>query len=243
MPADTTWRSPSVEDYIKVIYVIKEWQRESLTTSQLATRVGVSAASASAMLRKLGERGLVHHVPYGDIALTDAGEKLALQMLRRHRLIELYLVEALGYSWDEVHDEAEVLEHVVSDTFLDRIAERLGWPTHDPHGDPIPATDGSVPPAATSPLADLEAGAAGVIARVSDEDPDLLRYLDHSEVRLGDQVEVVERQPFGGPLLVRIGRGAEAPVRPFGEKLARAVLVRVSNVGAGVAGPPHRGVG
>lgn len=225
---DQNRQSPSVEDYIKVIYVLKEWQHGSLTTSQLAGRVGVSAASASAMIRKLGERGLVHHVPYGDIELTDSGEQVALQMLRRHRLIELYLVEALGYSWDEVHDEAELLEHVVSDTFVDRIADRLGQPTHDPHGDPIPAADGSMATPQTSPLADLEPGMGGRVARVSDADPELLRYLDQTGIGLGAEVTVQERQPFGGPLLVRIGHAPNAVVRPLGEPLAKAVLVQVS---------------
>lgn len=227
MNAVSTRQSPSVEDYIKVIYVLKEWQRGSLTTSQLASRVGVSAASASAMVRKLGERGLVNHVPYGDIELTESGERVALQMLRRHRLIELYLVEALGYSWDEVHDEAELLEHVVSDTFVERIADRLGQPTRDPHGDPIPAADGSMATPQTSPLADLEPGAGGRVARVSDADPELLRYLDQTGIGLGDEVTVQERQPFGGPLLVRIEKASNAVVRPLGEALAKAVLVQV----------------
>lgn len=227
MNAVSTRQSPSVEDYIKVIYVLKEWQRGSLTTSQLASRVGVSAASASAMVRKLGERGLVNHVPYGDIELTESGERVALQMLRRHRLIELYLVEALGYSWDEVHDEAELLEHVVSDTFVERIADRLGQPTRDPHGDPIPAADGSMAAPQTSPLADLEPGAGGRVARVSDADPELLRYLDQTGIGLGDEVTVQERQPFGGPLLVRIEKASNAVVRPLGEALAKAVLVQV----------------
>lgn len=198
--------STSVEDYVKVVYDLQERGSGRVTISAIAERLGVSNSSVSGMLRKLGDLGLVEHVRYGDVHLTGTGEKLALAVLRRHRLIESYLVEALGYSWDEVHDEAEILEHVVSDRFVDRIAEHLGNPTVDPHGDPIPTREGEIVQRRTFLLSDAEAGAVGVIVRVNDADPELLRYLAEQEIGIGMRIEVVERQPFGGSLIVRVRR-------------------------------------
>ncbi|GAA3741037.1 DtxR family Mn-dependent transcriptional regulator [Spinactinospora alkalitolerans] len=197
--------STSVEDYVKVVYDLQERGSGPVTISRVAERLSVSNSSVSGMLRKLSELGLVEHQRYGDVRLTDTGDKLALAVLRRHRLIELYLVEALGYSWDEVHDEAEILEHVVSDQFVDRIAEHLGHPTVDPHGDPIPSRDGEILERDTRLLSHLDTGTTGVIVRVNDSDPDLLRYLADQEVGIGMRVELVERQPFGGPLIIRLG--------------------------------------
>ena len=141
----TSAPSSSIEDYVKVIYGFTEWQDKPITSSQLAQRLGVANSSVSEMVRKLKDQGLVDHKPYSAIALTGAGLRLALSMVRRHRLIETYLVQELGYSWDEVHDEAELLEHAVSDTFIERMAAKLGNPQRDPHGDPIPSADGTVP--------------------------------------------------------------------------------------------------
>ncbi|GAA3760613.1 metal-dependent transcriptional regulator [Salinactinospora qingdaonensis] len=217
--------STSVEDYVKVIYDLQERGSGPVTISRVAERMAVSNSSVSGMLRKLGELRLVEHERYGDVQLTLTGNKLALAVLRRHRLIELYLVEALGYSWDEVHDEADMLEHVVSDLFVDRVAEQLGHPRVDPHGDPIPTRDGRVDERDTYLLSQLSAGTVGVIVRVNDSDPDLLRYLSQQEIGLGMRIELVERQPFGGPLVVRLGpRGAQRE-RSLGLVAAEALWI------------------
>jgi DtxR family Mn-dependent transcriptional regulator len=221
------WRSSSIEDYVKVIYGLRE-HGDDVTTSSLAARVGVSASSASGMVRKLAGLGLVAHRPYGTVELTAEGMRLALEMIRRHRLIELFLAETLGYSWDEVHDEAETMEHAVSDRFIERVYARLGEPTVDPHGDPIPAKDGRISEPDTRRLAELEPGTEGEIARVSDADPDLLRYLSEHGIRLGAPIRVVERQPFGGPLVVRVGHPPKDTERTFGDVLAGAVSVRIT---------------
>ncbi|MGH3625627.1 MAG: metal-dependent transcriptional regulator [Sciscionella sp.] len=217
--------SSSAEDYTKVIYGLREHGRNSATTSRIAAKIGVSNSSASEMIRKLAELGLVEHVPYGEVKLTKEGLRIALHTLRRHRLIELYLVTALGYSWDEVHAEAEELEHAVSEMFLDRIAELLGDPTVDPHGDPIPTKDGRILAKQTRVLSELEPGARGTIARVSDADPDLLRYLTECRIGLGEPIEVLRRHPFDGPLVVRIGTPPADVVHTFGHAITDAVFV------------------
>ncbi|MEY9212145.1 metal-dependent transcriptional regulator [Thermobifida halotolerans] len=217
--------STSVEDYVKVIYDLQERGTGPVTISGIAERLSVSNSSVSGMLRKLCELGLVDHQRYGDVRLTPTGDKVALAVLRRHRLIELYLVEALGYSWDEVHDEAEILEHVVSDRFVDRVAERLGHPTADPHGDPIPTRDGRIAARETRLLAQLEPGSGGVIVRVNDSDPALLRYLASQRIGIGMRVELVERQPFGGPLVVRLGSESDQQEQSIGLGVAEALWI------------------
>ncbi|CAN5156530.1 manganese-binding transcriptional regulator MntR [soil metagenome] len=164
-----------VEDYLKVIYAHTEWQPEPITSGALAARLGLAASSVTEMVKKLVAQGLVAHEPYGAIELTRDGTALALRMLRRHRLIETWLVDHVGYTWDEVHDEAEVLEHAMSDRLLDALDGQLGHPVRDPHGDPIPAADGTVsrPDARLLALAD-----GGRVVRISDRDPLLLRYLE-----------------------------------------------------------------
>ncbi|QNE15117.1 metal-dependent transcriptional regulator [Pseudarthrobacter sp. NBSH8] len=200
----TSAPSSSIEDYVKVIYGFTEWQDKPITSSQLAQRLGVANSSVSEMVRKLKDQGLVDHKPYSAITLTDSGVRLALSMVRRHRLIETYLVQEFGYSWDEVHDEAELLEHAVSDTFIERMAAKLGNPQRDPHGDPIPAADGTVLLPEAHLLGELDPGHTGRITRISDENPDLLRYLSAEDIDLDAEVEVVGRKPFGGALVVRI---------------------------------------
>ncbi|MGI9064353.1 MAG: metal-dependent transcriptional regulator [Pseudonocardiaceae bacterium] len=227
------WRSPQVEDYLKGVYSLAERTDSPVTTTALAARLGVSTSSCSGMIRKLADLDLVAHARYGAIELTADGLRVALEMVRRHRLVELYLVRALGYSWDEVHDEAEVLEHAVSPRLLDRIAERLGDPVLDPHGDPIPTRDGRVDVRASQPLSSVGTGASGEIVRVADTDPDLLRYLADQHVGLGDRITVVEREPFGGPTVVRIGRPPDEQVRRFGSAVADAVSVAVEPTQAG----------
>ena len=170
----------------------------------LAERIGVSASTASESIRKLADQGLVDHEKYGAVTLTEAGRKAALAMVRRHRLMETFLVRMLGYSWDEVHDEAEVLEHAVSDRMLDRIDAKLGYPTRDPHGDPIPAADGNVPTPDARQLSVCDDGEAGTVARISDADPEMLRYFDSVGISLDSRLRVLARRDFAGMISVAI---------------------------------------
>jgi DtxR family transcriptional regulator, Mn-dependent transcriptional regulator len=198
--------SEAVENYAKAIYSLQRRAGgEAVSTNDLAERLDVTPASASSMIKKLAELGLVAHVPYKGVQLTPEGERLALEVLRHHRLLELYLSEQLGVPWDRVHDEAEALEHVLSEDLEERIARKLGNPTHDPHGDPIPDAHLRIPEEETRSLAELEPGDHGRFVRVSDSDPAMLRYLTERGVTLGDELEVLERQPFDGPLTVRFG--------------------------------------
>jgi DtxR family Mn-dependent transcriptional regulator len=197
--------SDAIENYAKAIYAIARRTGGPVSTNDLAERLSVTPASVSAMSKKLADRGLVEHVPYRGVQLTDDGERVALEVMRHHRLLELYLAEHLGVPWDRVHDEAEALEHVISEDLEARIAAKLGNPTHDPHGDPIPDADLHIDEGDTHSLAELGPGDQGEFVRVSDTDPEKLRYLHDRGVRLGDHFEVLERQPFGGPLTVRFG--------------------------------------
>ncbi|HEX6020800.1 MAG TPA: metal-dependent transcriptional regulator [Solirubrobacter sp.] len=203
--ADRLRPSEAIEDYAKAIYSLAHQGDGTVATNALAERLGVTPASVSAMVKKLDERGLVRHVRYKGVALTPAGERVALEVMRHHRLLETYLAEHLGVPWDRVHEEAEQLEHVLSEYLEGRIAAKLGHPTHDPHGDPIPSATLEMPTDETSRLSDLVPGDRGRFVRVSDSDPKMLRYLDERGVSLGDELEVLERQPFEGPLTVRFG--------------------------------------
>jgi DtxR family transcriptional regulator, Mn-dependent transcriptional regulator len=197
----------AVQDYAKAIYSLHQRSDEPVSTSAIAERLGVSAASASAMVKRLESLALVRREPYHGVELTIAGERVALEVIRHHRLLELYLAEALGMSWDRVHQEAERLEHAISPELSELIAQKLGNPTHDPHGDPIPSPDGAIEERPTRALADLADGERGIFVRVSDADPEMLRYLSERGIAPGDPVEVRERQPFGGPLVVRFASG------------------------------------
>src|SRR3954452_16229906 len=188
--------SSAIEDYAKAIYALEERGEGTVSTNALAERLGVTAGSASGMVKRLDEMGLVTHVPYRGVQLTPAGVRLALEVLRHHRLLELYLAEALDVPWDRVHEEAEVLEHVLSEELEALIAAKLGNPTRDPHGDPIPTVDLTVEEGETVSLQTLAAGARGTFVRVSDSDPEMLRYLDERGISPGDGFEVVEKQPF-----------------------------------------------
>jgi DtxR family Mn-dependent transcriptional regulator len=176
-----------------------------VSTNALAERLEVTAASVSAMIKKLAEQGLASHEPYRGVRLTPDGERVALSVLRQHRLLELYLAEHLDVPWDRVHEEAEALEHAVSADLVARIAAKLGQPTHDPHGDPIPDADLVIDEGRTRSLADMAVGERGRFVRVSDADPDMLRYLDGRGIGLGGEIEILDRQPFDGPLTVRFG--------------------------------------
>ncbi|NYJ38214.1 metal-dependent transcriptional regulator [Nocardiopsis aegyptia] len=211
---DTPTRpSTSAEDYVKVIYDLQERGTGPVTISGMAERLSVSNSSVSGMLRKLSDMGLVEHQRYGAVSLTESGTRAALAVLRRHRLLETYLVAELGYSWDEVHDEAEILEHVVSDKFVDRIAAHLGDPVVDPHGDPIPTREGGIVERESFLLAEAEQGTRGVIVRVNDTDPDLLRYLADIDIGIGMTVEVLKRQTFAGSLQIAVRPDEGAPER------------------------------
>jgi DtxR family transcriptional regulator, Mn-dependent transcriptional regulator len=219
-----TGSSEAVENYAKAIYSLQHRTGgDPVATNDLADRLEVTPASASGMIKKLADLGLVAHVPYRGVQLTEEGERLALEVLRHHRLLELYLATQLDVPWDRVHEEAEALEHVLSEDLEARIAAKLGNPTHDPHGDPIPDAELQMPEGTTRSLADLEPGVRGRFVRVSDSDPAMLRYLSERGVRLGDALEVLDRQPFGGPLTVRFGDTLQV----LGGALAAAMRVEL----------------
>jgi DtxR family transcriptional regulator, Mn-dependent transcriptional regulator len=214
----------AVQDYLKVIYkLIASGQRCS--PSVVAERMGVSPAAVTKMVKRLQELNLVTYERSQEFALTPAGQKIALEMIRHHRLLELYLTEALGYTWDQVDEEAEKLEHVISEEFEDRIDEFLGYPTHDPHGDPIPTRDGRIDETRHGTLGELAPGESAVVRRVTDGDPAMLRYLGELGLYPDTPVEMVAREPYGGPLRVRIS-GEE---RAIGQELADNVFVSAAD--------------
>ncbi len=205
--------SAAVDDYLKTIFQFTEWQPEPITPGQLAERLALAPSSVTEMVKKLAAAGLVDHRPYGAIRLTPEGERRALAMLRRHRLIETWLVQVHGYTWDEVHDEAEVLEHALSDRLLDAIDAQLGRPTRDPHGDLIPAADGTIVRPDAVRLDRAPVGFAGRVVRISDRDPDALRVLDQLGIGLDEPVSLSAAQPPAGVALVRRA-GTEVVVAP-----------------------------
>lgn len=196
--------SPSVEDYIKAIYKTRS-DTGNASTQDLAIRLGVSAPAVSKMMRRLAELRLISHAPYQSVELTPTGEKMALEIIRHHRLLELYLVQAMGFTWDNVHDEAERLEHHISEEFEDRIDELLDHPVACPHGDPIPTRAGAIARTSNRSLALQQHPERLVVQRVSDEDADLLRHLKSLGVMPGTAIEFVRQEPFEGPLVLRIG--------------------------------------
>lgn len=192
------------QDYLKTIYDRQEWDGQGATLSDLADALGQRRSTASEAIKRLVASGFVDHAPYGDITLTEQGHRLAVQLVRRHRLIESFLVQYLGYRLDEVHDEAEVLEHAVSDTFVERIDAALGHPQRDPHGDPIPGADGAVENPGTVPLSGIAPGEEITVERVRDRDPALLRYLSDHGVLPGARVRVLT-PPYPGMALLKAG--------------------------------------
>jgi DtxR family Mn-dependent transcriptional regulator len=220
MATELQQRSPAVEDYLKAIYSLTA-MGDSASTNDLAARLGVSTGSVSAMVKKLDEEHLVEHAPYRGVDLTDEGRNVALRVLRRHRLIELFLARSLDMPWEDLHDEAEILEHAMSDELIELIAEKLGNPQFDPHGDPIPTRDLTIAQRATESLANLEPGQAGMFVRVSDSNSEMLRYLSEQGIAIGDRVEMVAQQPFDGPCTIAIGDTKHA----LGMNLARAMRI------------------
>ena len=226
MPARKSAAQPNpgltapVEDYLKAIYEIA--QRDgTASTNEVAAELNVAAASVTGMIRRLAQQGYLDHVPYRGVQLTADGRRAALRTIRRHRIIETYLTNVLGYAWDRVHDEAERLEHAASDELIERMAAALGNPTEDPHGAPIPTAAGSVDERKHRTLADLDVGERARMVRVSDRNPSMLRYLAEIALQPGADVEVVAKAPFDGPLTLRIGT-RESMVGPG---LAEQVLV------------------
>jgi DtxR family Mn-dependent transcriptional regulator len=213
--------SAAVEDYAKAIYTLQVETGGPVSNNALAERLGVSAASATNMVKRLHGLGLVEHLRYRGVELTPAGRRVALEVLRHHRLLELYLADSLGLPWDRVHDEAEVLEHHISEELEELIAKALGNPTHDPHGDPIPTRELELVEDDPCTLESLEPGQCGRFTRISDHDPAMLRYLAERGIAPGDDFEVVDKHPFGGPLFVRFGR----QVHVVGGSLAAAMRV------------------
>ncbi len=196
--------SSVAQDYLKVIWTAQEWSQEKVSTKLLAERIGVSASTVSEAVRKLADQDLVVHARYGAITLTEEGRRAAVAMVRRHRLIETFLVQELGYGWDEVHDEAEVLEHAVSETLMARIDAKLGHPDRDPHGDPIPSADGAVPTPPARQLSDFRDGESGRVVRISDSDPAMLRYFDSLGIALDTPISIVERRDFAGTIAIQV---------------------------------------
>lgn len=211
---------PAIQDYLKQLYKLS-LAEPRCTPSVLAERMGVSAPAVTKMIRRLVQLNFVNYTRNQELSLTPAGEKIALEIVRHHRLLEAYLKEALGYTWDLVDGEAEKLEHVISEEFEERIDRILGYPTHDPHGDPIPTRDGFIPQEEHSPLAEVAPGESAVVRRVRDHDPEMLRYVGLLGLYPAAQVDVIERLPYGGPLRIRVA-GAEHAI---GRELAENVFV------------------
>ena len=223
----------AVEDYVKAIYAHTEWQPTPISSTALAAYLGLAASSVTEMVKKLRGLGLVDHVPYGAVELTAEGTSLALRMLRRHRLIETWLVGQFAYNWDEVHDEAEVLEHALSDRLLDAIDAQLGFPTRDPHGDPIPSRDGVVTRPDAVLLRDAAPGARGAVVRISDRDPSLLRHLEASGLVIDVVVTVIGRTPFGGGFEVRLAPADD--VLDLGEQALASIWISTAVPASGAS--------
>lgn len=211
----------AIEDYLKTIYTLCE-EESPVSTSRIAAARDVRPASVTSMLQRLDKLNLVHYEKHYGVTLTDAGEKVALEVIRHHRLIELYLIEALGFAWDEVHEQADLLEHVISEKLEERIAAYLGHPTVDPHGDPIPTKEGTMISVEVAPLATLSEGETAVVARIIDDaNSEMLRYLAELELTPGTQLQVVEVAPFDGPITIRI----DSQEQIIGYNIAESILV------------------
>jgi len=228
-------RSQAIEDYSKAIFSLQSGSDEPVSTNALAERLSITPGSVSAMLKKLDELGLITHVPYRGVRLTGEGRRHALEVIRHHRLIESFLADTLGMSWDRVHAEAEILEHVLSEDLEELIAAKLGNPTVDPHGDPIPTADLELREPTTRIMDSLSPGDQGLFVRVSDSDPEMLRYLDSHGISPGSRFTVRDRQPFGGPLFVLFDGREHA----IGGQLAGAMQVEVDPAPA----PGETGIG
>jgi DtxR family Mn-dependent transcriptional regulator len=215
------------ENYAKALYELQAREPEGVGTTAVAQRLGVTPASASGMLRRLADEGVVDYAPYRGARLTPEGERIALEVIRHHRLIELFLAEVLGMPWDRVHEEAEVLEHHISEELEELIAAKLGEPVLDPHGDPIPDRDLEISADDSVALTDLDPGEEGVFTRVSDSDASMLRYLAERSIQPGASLVIEGREPFGGPVMIKIGDRTH----PLGAELAGSMRVRRQSAG------------
>lgn len=221
--------SRSIEDYIKAIFAL-ESEAEKASTKQLAQRLGVKMASVTGMVKHLASEGYLTHTPYYGVKLTERGKRVALGMIRRHRLIELFLAKTLGLTWDEVHNDAEILEHAVSDRLIERIHEVLGFPQFDPHGSPIPGKDGSLPPSRGVRLDEMQVGDRGKIVEVYDRDPEFLRYLTSLRLKIGTAIRIRDRAPFNGPITLSVGDRTVAIGHEAGARI-RVAVERVEKSG------------
>lgn len=220
--------SRSVEDYLKAIYQLAESAGdETVATSEIAGRLAVAAPSVSGMVKRLAEAGHLEHVPYRGVKLTEGGQRAALAVMRRHRILETYLITKLGYDWAGVHEEAERLEHAVSDELVERMAFALGNPQYDPHGAPIPTRDGTIERREYEKLADIEVGAAATMRQVGDDDPERLRFLKSLGLVPMTPITVTDKQPFDGPITIRVG-GDKGGERVIGTELAACIYVERS---------------
>lgn len=216
--------SPRISDCLKVIYDMQE-RGQKVSTSAVSERLGVSDATVTMLFKDFATAGWVEHVPYRGVRLTEAGERKAKEVIRHHRLLELYLARALGYSWDQVHAEADKLEHVISEEFEDKLDELLGYPTVDPHGDPIPSKEGVITTRQGCSLLQLPTGQQAHILRVQDQNAEKLRYLGKLGLYPDTSVEVIEREPFGGPLRIRVGNAPDQTEHMLGAELAAQIIV------------------
>jgi DtxR family transcriptional regulator, Mn-dependent transcriptional regulator len=222
--------APRISDCLKVIYDMQE-RGQKVSTSAVSERLSVSDATVTTLFKDFAAAGWVEHTPYRGVRLTPLGERKAVEVIRHHRLLELYLARQLGYSWDKVHAEADKLEHVISEEFEDKVDELLGYPTVDPHGDPIPSKEGVIPVRKGCALQQLEVGKTALILRVSDQDPEKLRYLGQLGLYPETRVQLVEQAPFGGPLRIRVGEQGQQVEHMLGAELAAHIIV--APLGAG----------
>ncbi len=222
--------APRISDCLKLIHAMQE-RGQKVSTSAVSEQLGVSDATATMMFKDFAVAGWVEHVPYRGVRLTPLGERKAMEVIRHHRLLELYLAQQLGYSWDKVHAEADRLEHVISEEFEDKLDELLGYPTVDPHGDPIPRKDGTVVTRAGRTLSQLKDGEAAQILRVSDQNSEKLCYLGQLGLYPGTHIQVIEHAPFGGPLRVRVGEGERQAEHMLGAELAADIVVSPATPG------------
>ena len=216
--------APRISDCLKVIYTMQE-RGQKVSTSAVSERLGVSDATVTMLFKDFAAVGWVEHMPYHGVRLTPLGERKAMEVIRHHRLLELYLARELGYSWDKVHDEADKLEHVISEEFEDKLDALLGHPTVDPHGDPIPSKEGIISARKGCTLMQLQEGQSALVLRVSDQNPEKLRYLGQLGLYPETRVKVLERAPFGGPVRLRVGEKREQSEHMLGAELAEHILV------------------
>ncbi|HEY7416768.1 MAG TPA: metal-dependent transcriptional regulator [Ktedonobacteraceae bacterium] len=218
--------APRISDCLKVIYAMQE-RGQKVSTSAVSERLRVSDATVTLLFKDFAAAGWVEHVPYRGVRLTPLGERKAMEVIRHHRLLELYLARELHYSWDKVHEEADKLEHVISEEFEDKLDVLLGYPTVDPHGDPIPSKEGVLPQREGVPLLQLQPGQCAHVLRVSDQDAEKLRYLGQLGLYPDAPIELLERGPFGGPLRIRVGNAPDQAEHNIGIELAEHILVKI----------------